>query len=156
MPVKRLPLWSLVPLLFTALALLVPACSSSDKEGGGSCTTLPALTASELSCDTDQDCQPVWSGTYCSCGCYCADGAAANAAGYARIASIIASLPADWNCSVPRCSCPALETARCIAHQCTACGNPAIGPLSGQPAACTADAGAGDAGPGEGDAGQTD
>ena len=81
----------------------------------------------------------MWSGTVC-CGCNCPD-KAANAATKARLQSELSS---ELNCGAA-CGCPATVVARCFANQCTLCGNPAFGPMPGQPAECDEDAGMGDA-----------
>jgi hypothetical protein len=123
-----------------ALVALGAATVAGDTTTGCShCKTLPALSASDLSCNSDDDCAVVWSGTIC-CGCNCAD-TAANAATQARLQSELSS---ELNCGTT-CDCPGTVGARCFAHQCTLCGNPAFGPIPGQPAECSEDAGTGDA-----------
>jgi hypothetical protein len=99
---------------------------------------VPTLDANDLSCDSDEDCTSVWSGTICSCGCsyICGPSAPGNTAASARVASALSSVP---TCSEPPgCGCPASGLPRCSAHQCILCYD-----MPNQPAACDEDAGDG-------------
>jgi hypothetical protein len=104
----------------------------------GTCVEVPTLDANDLSCDSDEDCTSVWSGTICSCGCsyICGPSAPGNTAASARVASALSSVP---TCSEPPgCGCPASGLPRCSAHQCILCYD-----MPNQPAACDEDAGDG-------------
>jgi hypothetical protein len=153
------------PVFLLFLVALAPACSGgggaeAGRDGasgadtgtdgsidGSLCVQVPTLGPSDLSCDSDEDCMAVWSGTVCSCQCACPS-AAANVAAQARLQSELSPV-FSASCAGPGgCECPALTLARCFSHQCAACANPAFGgtPLPNQPAACTEDAGTGDGG----------
>ena len=122
------------------------ACHATATDGGwdaeiesGTCVEAPSLGPSDLSCDSDQDCASVWSGTICSCGCNCGR-VPGNTAAHARVGSALGSVP---TCSRPPdgCGCPASGIPRCFAHRCALCYD-----MPNQPAACDADAAAGDGG----------
>jgi len=111
----------------------------------GTCVEAPTLGPSDLSCDSDQDCATVWTGTSCSCGCNCPT-APGNTAAYTRVESALGmALQHSITCSGPPCECPALGIPRCFSHQCALCGNMGL-VLKNQPAACDADAAVGDGG----------
>jgi hypothetical protein len=135
--VKLAHLAAALPLVLVALAAATVVGDATT--GCSSCKTLPALSPSDLACNSNEDCATVWSGTIC-CGCNCPD-TAANTATQARLQSELSS---ELSCG-KTCECPATVIARCIAHQCTLCGNPAFGPMSGSPAECDQDGGLGDA-----------
>ena len=119
-----------------------PADAGVVSSDGGSCIELPKLAPADLSCNGDTDCVLVPSGTVCACGCRCAN-AAANGAAQTRVQSALRALSHDVKCTEPPCGCPFQFVPRCFAHQCAVCGNPALRPLPGQPAACTEEAGVG-------------
>jgi hypothetical protein len=105
--------------------------------GSGTCVEAPTLAPSDLSCNSDEDCTSVWSGTICPCGCNCGR-VPGNTAANARVGSALSSLP---SCSGPPdgCECPAGGLPRCVAHQCALCYD-----MPNQPAACDQDAAVGD------------
>ena len=141
-----------VPSLLLSLGVAGTGCSSKGNGGGtldsgsgalsddGTCVTLTATSASDLACASDDDCMVAWTGTVCSCGCYCG-GAAMNTAAQAREQSAIESLAPTANCTTPSCLCPGVYGSRCVAHQCTLCGNPAFEGVDGGPPSCAEDAG---------------
>jgi hypothetical protein len=110
---------------------------------GGTCVEAPTLGPSDLSCDSDQNCATVWTGTFCPCGCNCPT-APGNTAAYTRVGAALGSVLNASTCSEP-CECPALGIPRCFSHQCALCGNMGV-VVKNQPAACDADAAGGDGG----------
>lgn len=115
--------------------------TTTGKDGAPSntCVEAPALAASDLSCNSDQDCTSVWSGTVCSCECACPT-VAANTAAYSRLQSALGSVLGASGCSDVPCECPAAGVAHCFAHQCALCGFSGS-TVPNQPAACDEDGG---------------
>jgi hypothetical protein len=106
---------------------------------GGLCIEIPALAASDLSCDSDQDCTLARSGSVCSCQCSCPE-AVANSAAYERIEAL-AEPALVWrsSCDSGFCGCVSDVLLHCFAHQCVACGRGF--PIENQPAECDDDGG---------------
>jgi hypothetical protein len=140
MTFRDLVILSAFPLLLVAAG--IASCDNRP------CVTLPEHSSSDLACNSDSDCTSTWSGTVCGCSCNCG-GVPANNAAKARDQEALSSVLFDTKCSQPPCSCPRDYIARCVANQCILCGDPSLGPLPGQPAACNEDAGAPDAGMGD-------
>jgi hypothetical protein len=130
-----------------------PACGSDGGSGvvqdagsdsgadGGICLEVPELTASELSCDGDEDCTVVLTGTYCpdSCGIEVCPRGPANMAGQAYLNSV---LPPFNTPPGQFCTCPWAGNPHCFEHQCFLCfpGDPS------DSGACDPDAGTSDSG----------
>jgi hypothetical protein len=132
-----------LPLALISLAAVSVVGDGTAGCSGNKCVDFPAPSQGDLSCDTDEDCTLVPSGTECACDCNCG-GVAANQAFLTKLTTP----PPFANTSCSRgsgCGCPAQYLSRCIAGQCTLCGNPTFGPIAGQPAACNDDAGTSDA-----------
>jgi hypothetical protein len=121
---RRLAIW----LLAGSGLLVLGACNSR-----GTCVQAPTLTSSDLTCESDQDCTTVWTGTICSCDCKCPTAAGNNAARARMEAALSAELMSTCG---PDCPCGG-GVPRCLAHQCTVCD------YTGPPE-CRGDAGAGD------------
>ena len=151
-----------------ALAALVAACggktiadpAAGDDQNGatppvsgppseGTTVTVPGVdaaacvdlevTAADLPCAADQDCQLVLTGTACPgfIPDQLCESAAANRAGAARIAAALASVPQGHDAGFPPDFCDiVVGTARCIAGQCTDCD-----PFGRGPAGCNDDGG---------------
>jgi hypothetical protein len=82
---------------------------------GGLCIEIPALAASDLSCDSDQDCTLARSGSVCSCQCSCPE-AVANSAAYERIEAL-AEPALVWrsSCDSGACGCVSDVLLHCFA-----------------------------------------
>ncbi|WP_146647100.1 hypothetical protein [Labilithrix luteola] len=117
---KRTAIWRCAWILFVA-ACGGTTAATSDTDAGRSATDNACVdfdpSTYDRSCQTDNDCVPIFAGTLCpGYGCWCPTGTV-SAADEVRYQAALASVPRGSN----PCFCPPMGTGRCIVGQCVWC-----------------------------------